>query len=65
MPTMTQPATLPSRRRDRREVTGGVDTHKDTHTAAVVDARPGAGAPGVPDQHGRLPRVAGLAALAR
>jgi transposase len=33
MPTMTQPATAPQ----TCEVTGGVDTHKDSHTAAAVD----------------------------
>lgn len=33
MPTMTQPAPAPQTCR----VTGGVDTHKDTHTAAALD----------------------------
>src|SRR5262245_9324408 len=31
---MAQPATAPQ----TREVTGGVDTHSDTHTAAVLDS---------------------------
>ena len=35
MPTMTQPEPAPQ---PTVEVTGGVDTHKDTHTAAAVDA---------------------------
>ena len=53
MPTMTQPVAQPQRQAQRRaqfesqfesrpvlgagRVTGGVDTHKDTHTAAVLD----------------------------
>ena len=36
MPTMTYPTTV-SEQTDI-EVTGGVDTHKDTHTAAALDA---------------------------
>ena len=35
MPTMTQPESAPQ---STVEVTGGVDTHKDTHTAAALDA---------------------------
>ena len=40
MPTMTQPVhgSQPPVVTGLVEVTGGVDTHKDTHTAAVVDA---------------------------
>ena len=40
MPTMTQPVhgSQPPVVTGSVEVTGGVDTHKDTHTAAVVDA---------------------------
>ena len=40
MPTMTQPVhgSPPPVVTGSVEVTGGVDTHKDTHTAAVVDA---------------------------
>ena len=37
--TMTQVSVSEQARPGRREVTGGVDTHKDTHTAAAVDAR--------------------------
>jgi transposase len=41
MPTMTQPCmpeqTRQDPRQDLREVTGGVDTHKDSHTAAALD----------------------------
>ena len=36
MPTMTHPVPQPAPSSAR--VTGGVDTHKDTHTAAVLDA---------------------------
>jgi transposase len=36
MPTMTYPATASEQA--YIEVTGGVDTHKDTHTAAALDA---------------------------
>ena len=35
MPTMTYPTTASEQ--TYIEVTGGVDTHKDTHTAAAVD----------------------------
>lgn len=39
MPTMTQPAAAPQAREvpQAREITGGVDTHNDTHTAAALD----------------------------
>ena len=36
MPTMTYPTTAAEQA--YIEVTGGVDTHKDTHTAAALDA---------------------------
>ena len=36
MPTMTYPTTAGEQ--TSIEVTGGVDTHKDTHTAAALDA---------------------------
>jgi transposase len=36
MPTMTYPTTASEQ--TYIEVTGGVDTHKDTHTAAALDA---------------------------
>src|SRR5918994_2554072 len=36
---MTQVSVSEQARLGHREVTGGVDTHKDTHTAAAVDAR--------------------------
>jgi hypothetical protein len=36
MPTMTNPTTASEQ--TSIEVTGGVDTHKDTHTAAALDA---------------------------
>jgi hypothetical protein len=36
MPTMTYPSTASEQ--TYIEVTGGVDTHKDTHTAAALDA---------------------------
>ena len=36
MPTMTHPAAAPQAR-EVREITGGVDTHNDTHTAAALD----------------------------
>jgi transposase len=39
MTTMTQVSVSEQARLGHREVTGGVDTHKDTHTAAAVDAR--------------------------
>jgi transposase len=40
MPTMTHPATAPQTREvpQAREVTGGIDTHSDTHTAAALDS---------------------------
>ena len=40
MPTMTYPQTYPSTAGEQTyiEVSGGVDTHKDTHTAAALDA---------------------------
>jgi len=41
MPTMTQPEPVPRHEPAAEpvvEVTGGVDTHKDTHTAAAIDA---------------------------
>jgi transposase len=37
VPTMTQPRVSEQTRQDHRVVTGGVDTHKDTHTAAALD----------------------------
>jgi hypothetical protein len=45
------------------EVVIGVDTHKDTHTAAVVDARTGAvlaraTVPADPDGYAKLPALA-------
>jgi hypothetical protein len=36
MPAMTYPT--PASEQTRIEVTGGVDTHKDTHTVAALDA---------------------------
>ena len=33
----TQPTTVAASKADLPEVTGGVDTHQDTHTAAVLD----------------------------
>ena len=36
MPTMTYPTTASEQ--TYIEVTGGVDTHKDTHTVAALDA---------------------------
>ena len=38
MPTMTHPVPTPRPAPSSARVTGGVDTHKDTHTAAVLDA---------------------------
>jgi transposase len=38
MPTMTHPVPTPQPMPSTGRVTGGVDTHKDTHTAAVLDA---------------------------
>ena len=38
MPTMTHPQSEPQPVSSAGRVTGGVDTHKDTHTAAVLDA---------------------------
>lgn len=38
MPTMTHPAPDPQPSSSTARVTGGVDTHKDTHTAVVLDA---------------------------
>jgi len=35
---MTHPSTAPQTREVACEVTGGVDTHSDTHTAAALDA---------------------------
>ena len=65
MPTMTHP--------DRVEqapvelicstVTGGVDTHQDTHTAAVIDRRAGCWGIASSRPPGRVCRAAGLAAL--
>lgn len=37
MPTMTQPHTITETSGEVDEVTGGVDTHKDSHTAAALD----------------------------
>lgn len=37
MPTMTHPGPTPEIPGEFRLVTGGVDTHKDTHTGAVLD----------------------------
>jgi hypothetical protein len=47
-------------------ITGGVDTHRDVHVAAALDAnRRRAGRGVVPDHHRRLPAAAQLARQAR